>query len=504
MDIFASFDNTLGFFIGTEVVNDLDVSDAAPYVKAAALDLKSYRDSKGHRPIPVGYSGADVPALRPYLQNYLACGSDSIDFYGQNQYSWCDPSSFTVSGYNIEYANASGYPIPIFFSETGCNTNPPRLFKDQAAILGPQMNDEWSGAIIYEWSMEENGYGLISYGLSSVTSGTPKPKTPDFTNLQSQWATLNPTGTPIISYDLAKITTPACPTFTSGGWLVHGDAKLPTLLQAAAVTRSSSTSKTKTGTTQGLPTLTSGTKDSSISTNTGTSNPRGRASTGLSTSAKAGIAVGLIFIIVVTMLAAYFLWRRRRNLSPIVPLDLSPEGLEVGSAPPKHEYDSPSISTQEIRPEASELPSSTFVPAELGSPTPSQPHQRSGLSNAAELSTIPATPISRSASPTKTFATTVPRHVAPAGTTSSSWANAPWHSEESPIDAGKRSQATAREVPLLSKSEEEELRQIEAEERRLDAQIAESERIRALKEEKAALQTKKAELLAKKEGPLKT
>jgi hypothetical protein len=274
MDNFASFDNTLGFFVGNEVVNDMTVSDVAPYVKAAALDLKSYRDSKGYRQIPVGCSGADVTALSPYLQNYLACGSDSIDFFGQNQYSWCDPSSFATSGYNIVYANASGYPVPIFFSETGCNLNPPRLFKDQAAVFGPQMNDEWSGAIIYEWSMEANDYGIVSYGASSVTSGTPKPKAPDFTNLQSQLATLNPTGTPITSYD-RKVSIPACPTFTSGGWLVHGDVKLSTLLQAVAVTSSSSGSKTKTGSTQGLPTLSSGTS-STASSNTDTSDSRGQ------------------------------------------------------------------------------------------------------------------------------------------------------------------------------------------------------------------------------------
>lgn len=70
MDSFASFDNTLWFFVGNEVVNDVTVSNAAPYVKAAALDLKSYRDSKGYRQIPVGYSGADVTALSPYLQNF--------------------------------------------------------------------------------------------------------------------------------------------------------------------------------------------------------------------------------------------------------------------------------------------------------------------------------------------------------------------------------------------------------------------------------------------------
>jgi len=95
------------------------------------------------------------------------------------------------------------------------------------------MNDEWSGAIIYEWSNEANDYGIVSYGGSSA-SGTPNPKAPDFTNLQSQWATLNPTGTSSI-YD-RKVSIPACPTFTSGGWLVRGDMKLSTLLQAVVIT----------------------------------------------------------------------------------------------------------------------------------------------------------------------------------------------------------------------------------------------------------------------------
>ena len=39
MDTFSSYDNTLGFFVGTEVVNEMSVSNAAPYVKAAAVDL---------------------------------------------------------------------------------------------------------------------------------------------------------------------------------------------------------------------------------------------------------------------------------------------------------------------------------------------------------------------------------------------------------------------------------------------------------------------------------
>jgi hypothetical protein len=501
MDTFSSYDNTLGFFVRTEVVNEMGVSNAAPYAKAAAVDPKSYRDSKGYRQIPIGYSGADVVGLSPYLQNYLACGAESVDFFAQNQYSWCDPSSFIISGYNTIYANASGYSGPIFFLGTGCNTNPPRTFGDQAAIFGSGMNDEWPGAIIYEWAMEANGYGIISYGPSSAISGTPTPVSPDFTNLQSQWTTLNPTGTPVISYDLATITPPACPTYASDGWLVHGNVKLSTLLQAAVVTKSSSASRTKTGSIQGLATLSSGTVAISASSNTAHSG--GSASTGLSTGVKAGIAIGIIFIIVISRLVAFLLWRRRRNLPPQVPLDLSPEGLEVGSAPPKHEYENPSISTQEPHPAASELASSTNVPAELGSSTRSETLPTSSIFTTAELSTSPAIPKVHSVSPTKTFATAIPRHIVPTGTASSSWANTPWHSEESPIDVEK--EAKAQEDPLLTTNDEEdELSRIEAEERRIDAQIAESERIRAVKEERAALQAKKAGLLAKREIPSKT
>ncbi|KAH8782195.1 Glucanosyltransferase-domain-containing protein [Hyaloscypha finlandica] len=337
-----------------------------------------------------------------------------------------------MSGCNIIYANASGYTVPIFFSETGCNASPPRLFKDQAAVFGSQMNDEWSGAIIYEWSNEANDYGIVSYGGSSA-SGTPNPKAPDFTNLQSQWATLNPTGTSSI-YD-RKVSIPACPTFTSGGWLVRGDMKLSTLLQAG----------------------------STASPNTDTSDSCGPTSTGPSTGAKAGIAVGLIFIVIVIMLAAFLLWRRRRNLAPKAPHDLSPVGFEVGTPPTKHEHDNSSTSMQEVHPDASELASSTTFPAELGSSTLSKSHPAPGILTAAELSTSPAIPNVSSASQPKVFGSAIPRHAAPASTTSSSWANAPWHPDKSPIDAENGAHAKAQKVPVLSKNEEEdELRGIKA------------------------------------------
>jgi 1,3-beta-glucanosyltransferase GAS1 len=139
--------------------------------------------------------------------------------------------------------NASGYSIPIFMSETGCNTPAPRLFQDQAAILGPEMSGTWSGTIIYEWIQEANNYGLISYGPPTdptqtggnvmdgfTRAGTPTPISPDFENLSSQWATLNPTGVMMKNYEATE-TPPPCPAYTSGMWEVSGNAPLPTLGQ---------------------------------------------------------------------------------------------------------------------------------------------------------------------------------------------------------------------------------------------------------------------------------
>ena len=137
--------------------------------------------------------------------------------------------------------NASGYDIPIFMSETGCNGPPPRTFDDQSAILGPDMADTWSGAIIYEWIQETNDYGLISYGPSVAPTatqggvvggftrtGTPTPISPDFDNLSSQWATLNPSGVSLNGYS-PTANPPACPSYTSGMWEVSGNVPLPTI-----------------------------------------------------------------------------------------------------------------------------------------------------------------------------------------------------------------------------------------------------------------------------------
>ncbi|KAL8712649.1 MAG: hypothetical protein Q9220_003180 [cf. Caloplaca sp. 1 TL-2023] len=262
LDEFQKYDNTAGVFVGNEVLTTAEVSNAAPYVKAAVRDMKAYRDSKNYRKIPIGYSAADVPGLRPMLQNYLACGdndAERADFFSLNVYEWCGASSYGLSGYSQLEQNATGYNIPIFVSETGCRISKPRLFTDQASIFGQNMSDTWSGAIVYEWIEESNDYGLINYGPmvdpkastdaldGYPRSGTPTPVSPDYSNLKGQWATLSPAGVKLSAYTgSAKITPPACPTSTAGGWIVNGNAPLPSVGQTldSAATASGATPTT--------------------------------------------------------------------------------------------------------------------------------------------------------------------------------------------------------------------------------------------------------------------
>lgn len=249
MDTFAKYDNVLGFFVGNENIASKDDYLVAPYLKAAARDMKAYRDTKGYRAIPIGYSAADI-RVGPMLQNYLVCGgnsSESVDFFGLNTYAWCDPGTYTTSGYNDLAEEARNFSVPIFLTETGCNVPGLRQWADMEAVFDEdRMAKDWSGAIMYEWIEEMNHYGIVSYGPpvpkgepivdndivydGFTRKGTPTPIHPDFDNLKTRWATLHPTGVSRGDYDPGQVVTPRCPTSTQGGWwLVDGNSPLPVL-----------------------------------------------------------------------------------------------------------------------------------------------------------------------------------------------------------------------------------------------------------------------------------
>lgn len=232
VDVFAKYDNVLGFFAGNEVINDIEnTTAAAPYVKAVVRDLKQYMKSQDYRAIPVGYSAADVSSNVFQTAEYFNCGDDEdarIDMLGVNDYSWCGQSSYVVSGYREKVQKYTGYSVPIFFSEYGCNTvGTSRLFTEVGTIYSTLMTSVFSGGLVYEYSEESNNYGLVEIDDNgNVTILT------DFTNLQSQ---LNDTSDPTGDGGYAASNSiSTCPTYEAGIWEVE-DNTIPDTPSAASV-----------------------------------------------------------------------------------------------------------------------------------------------------------------------------------------------------------------------------------------------------------------------------
>jgi len=120
--------------------------------------MRGYIAARKYRSIPVGYSAADVTSNRYQLAQYMNCGAnatDRSDFFSFNSYSWCDPNTFVGSGWSGFVQMYSNYSIPLFLSEYGCNTNPPRPFQEVQALYSPtEMASVYSGGLVYEYTNE--------------------------------------------------------------------------------------------------------------------------------------------------------------------------------------------------------------------------------------------------------------------------------------------------------------------------------------------------------------
>lgn len=163
VEMFAKYDNTLAFFSGNEVMNDeKDTDKSAPYVKAITRDMRNYIKARKLRKIPVGYSAADVASNRMQTAHYMNCGSDEVrsDFFAFNDYSWCN-SNFQTSGWDVKVKNFTDYGIPIFLSEYGCIESRPRKFEEIKPMMGSDMSSVYSGGLMYEYSLEDNDYGIV-------------------------------------------------------------------------------------------------------------------------------------------------------------------------------------------------------------------------------------------------------------------------------------------------------------------------------------------------------
>jgi hypothetical protein len=191
IDAFADYNNLLLLFSGNEVINERNNTIAAPYIKAVTRDMKQYISNRKSRSIPVGYSAADVAENIEEQALYFNCGSDDArsDFFAFNDYSWCDPSSFTKSGWDKKVQTYKDYSKPIFLSEFGCITNT-RQWGEIAALYSTNMTSVYSGGLAYEYTVEPNGYGIVEVGSDGKI--TPND---DFDRLKAAYSkTSNPTG----------------------------------------------------------------------------------------------------------------------------------------------------------------------------------------------------------------------------------------------------------------------------------------------------------------------
>ena len=219
VDAFSKYSNLLLFFSGNEVINNIATSAAAPYVKAVTRDIKQYIGNRKIRPIPVGYSAADIDDNRLETAHYMNCGSDDArsDFFAFNDYSWCAPSRYSTSTWEEKVKAFSDYSIPIFLSEYGC-IKTARTFEEVATLYGNQMTPVYSGGLVYEYTKEGDSTQQ-KYGLVDV-SGDSAEELKDFDTLANAFEkTPAPTG----DGGYKPNGTPSrCPP-RSSSWLVSGE-----------------------------------------------------------------------------------------------------------------------------------------------------------------------------------------------------------------------------------------------------------------------------------------
>jgi 1,3-beta-glucanosyltransferase GAS3 len=210
---FKNYPNLLAFFSGNEVIDAVKTgATAPPYIRAVTRDLKNYIKKHADREIPVGYSAADVRSVLEDSWNYFQCAIDGnendmsrADIFALNSYSWCGNSNFHDSSYDQLVELFTPTSVPVFYSEFGCNTPSPRIFTEIGAIYGPNMTDVFSGGVVYEYSQEDNNYGLVQVnddGTIDLLS--------DFRTLQNQYAKLNFESVQSVKASGKSITPPTC------------------------------------------------------------------------------------------------------------------------------------------------------------------------------------------------------------------------------------------------------------------------------------------------------
>ncbi|KAJ7102325.1 1,3-beta-glucanosyltransferase [Mycena belliarum] len=216
---FSKFPNVLAYNVGNEVLLS-DATAPAPFVKAAARDIKAYLTSISSSAL-VGYAAIDGAAdfLQP-LSNYLSCdpsgtnaGSSAIDLFGLNNYEWCgNAPTTTYDSINSEFAD---YNVAAYFSEFGsedCNPGV-RVWTETGTLFASPMTNIWSGGLAFSYFPASSSAG--QFGMVNISSdGTTVTPNADFKNLASQYGMISFVNSPAKS-SVAASSFPACPSANS-------------------------------------------------------------------------------------------------------------------------------------------------------------------------------------------------------------------------------------------------------------------------------------------------
>jgi hypothetical protein len=116
--------------------------------------------------------------------------------------------------------NFTGYGLPLFLSEYGCNTNT-RKFEEVSALYSTKMTGVYSGGLVYEYSEEGSNYGLVQINGNDVST------LKDYDALKSAFEkTSNPEGDG--NYNKTGGSNP-CPAKSAPNWDVDATDSLPAI-----------------------------------------------------------------------------------------------------------------------------------------------------------------------------------------------------------------------------------------------------------------------------------
>lgn len=124
----------------------------------------------------------------------MTCGNDSvtIDLYGLNNYEWCGDSTYNTSGWNTIVSDFTNITVPVYMSEYGCITSPPRLWTEVAALFSTPVSDVFSGGVAFSYFPTSDGYGMVTFSSDGNTVTTSD----DFTRLATQYNATSPPNSP--------------------------------------------------------------------------------------------------------------------------------------------------------------------------------------------------------------------------------------------------------------------------------------------------------------------